>query len=238
MKCTSYKYCVCRLDKKYWKSINEKLKDRGYKNIKALVPTVKILRKSKNGKNFYDELPLLFSYGFIKMPTEKAFNRQFLIKLKKEIPGILNWLRSTESMHPKKKKKRIDNAEDFDDFSMVATISKKEYKHYKTLSRNNQIFSADDIVNLKIGDYITLRSYPFDGIGAVVNGINLVTKMVTVTIYPENGSLAIQIPIDNVLYSIYQDYDEDKLSCLSNNTMDVNSIPEGYPDEVINQKQY
>lgn len=47
MKCTSYKYCVCRLDKKYWKSINEELKDRGYKNIKALVPTVKILRKSK-----------------------------------------------------------------------------------------------------------------------------------------------------------------------------------------------
>ena len=62
--------------------------------------------------------------------------------------------------------------------------------------------------------------------------------MVTVTIYPENGSLAIQIPIDNVLYSIYQDYDEDKLSCLSNNTIDVNSIPEGYLDEVINQKQY
>ena len=123
---------------------------------------------------------------------------------------LAEWTRLAESMHPKKKKKRIDNAEDFDDFSMVATISKKEYKHYKTLSRNNQIFSADDIVNLKIGDYITLRSYPFDGIGAVVNGINLVTKMVTVTIYPENGSLAIQIPIDNVLYSIYQDYDEDK----------------------------
>ena len=30
-------------------------------------------------------------------------------------------LKATETLHPRKKKVRIDNSEDFDDFSLVAT---------------------------------------------------------------------------------------------------------------------
>lgn len=237
MKDTPYIYCICRIDRKTWKYINEDLSSRGYKRIKAYIPTVQILKKTKEGKNYYDEVPLLFNYGFIKMKSEKAFDRNFLNKLKKNIPGILNWMKSPENLFPKKKRARIDNAEDFDDFSIVATISRKQIRYYKQISKRNNIFSLESITSLKIGDYITLRGYPFEGIGAVVDEISLVTKTVTVTIYSGKGSINIQLPMDNVLYSVYNNYDEDNLES-PETEIDISQIPDGSTEELLNSKQY
>lgn len=223
MKDTSYVYCICRIDRKNWKYINQDLLSRGYNDIKAYIPTVKILKKVKGNTNVFEEIPLLFNYGFIKMRTDKAFDRQFLLKLKKEIPGIMNWLKSLETIFPKKKKARIDNYEDFDDFSIVATVSKKEYLYYKKLSKRNTIYSSNDIVNLTVGSYVILRGYPFEGIPAKVLEVNLLLKKVNVALYPDRGSLEIQISFDNILYSIYNDYDEDNLLC-SDTEVDFSKI--------------
>lgn len=76
---------------------------QGYKNVKAYVPTVSILKSSRAGKDTYDEVPLLFNYGFIRMSTKKAYDRQYLRKLKRDIPGIMGWLYSLETMHNRKK---------------------------------------------------------------------------------------------------------------------------------------
>lgn len=234
---TRYMYCICRLDRKYWHSIDKDLKSRGYKNIRIIIPTVKILKKTKDGKNYYDEVPLLFNYGFVRMTSDKAYDRQFLIKLRKSIPGISGWLRSLETMHPRKKKARIDNAEDWDDFSIVATLSRKEVKYYKRLAKKNKIYSKDDISSLHPGDYITLRGYPIDGIGAVVKEVNLSTERISLCLYPDRSSLEIQLPLDNVLYSIYGNYDEDLL--LSPNLeKDITQIEDGEPDTLLEYKQY
>lgn len=217
MKKTPYVYCICRIDLKLWKTIGQSIKDRGYKNIKPFIPVVKLLKKSRDGKQFYEDIPLFFKYGFIRMKSERAFDRNFLIKLKKDIPGIVAWVKSPEPLFPKRKKRRIDNAEDFDDFSIVATVSKKEIKYYKEQEKRNNVFSAKDITSIHIGDYITLRGYPFDGIGAEVDNIDLVNKAITVTLYPgQVNNLTVKLPMDNVLYSVYMDYDEDDL--LANKT--------------------
>ena len=119
---TPYVYCIFRLDRKFYKRINSDLKCRGYKHVKAIVPTISVLKKSRKGKNEYEDVPLLFNYGFIKMKPEKAFDRYYLNKLKRDIPGILSFMKSLD-YRPKRKRLRVDNAEDFDDYSMVATIT-------------------------------------------------------------------------------------------------------------------
>lgn len=43
--------------------------------------------------------------------------------------------------------------------------------------------------------------------------------------------------MDNVLYSIYNDYDEDHLESLDNGT-DISQIPDGSTEEFLNSKQY
>lgn len=207
----SYVYCVFRIHSKYWQNINNDLKDRGYSDIKCFVPTVSILKKSSNKHNIYRSVPMLFNYGFIKMKPELAYNRNFLLKLRRDIPGILSFLKSLDYMHRKRDKRRVDNAEDFDDFSKVATISQKEYRYYKRLSKHNQIYTLND-AKLNIGDNVVLHKYPFEGILAKVMDFNFTNRTVEVEIYPGKGSvLSLQLPFDNVIYTVYEDFEDNKL---------------------------
>ena len=204
----SYVYCICRIDRKYWKDINDDLKSRGYKRMKCFVPTVSIIRKTKQGRNTTEEVPMLFNYGFIRMSTKMAYNRQLLRELRRNIPGIHGWMLSLESMHPKRLRKRVDT-EDFDDFSKVAIISKEEYQYYRRLSKKNQVYSMEDIVKVPLGSFITLKGHPFSGLNAKLEDISYINRTAVVKIFPGGESvLNLQLPLDNVLYTIYDNYED------------------------------
>lgn len=221
-----YVYCICRIDTKFWKGINSSLQERGYSDIKCFVPTVQVLLSSKDKKHQYKDVPLLFNYGFIRMRSTKAYNRQFLRELSQNVQGINGFLKSLDYMHPKKLRRRIDNAEDWDDFSKVATVSRKEFKYYRDLAKANQIYHLSDVA-VKAGETVILKKYPFDGLIAKVLDFNFSNKTVMVEIYPGNGSvIKLQLPLDNILYTPYDNYDEDNLLVNSSN-WDVESLPEG-----------
>lgn len=59
-------------------------------------------------------------------------------KLRRQIPGIRGWVKSPETIFDKKIKKRIDNAEDWDDFSKVATVPRSEVFRFKRLAKKNK----------------------------------------------------------------------------------------------------
>lgn len=205
--------------------------------MKAIVPTISVLKKSRKGKNEYEDVPLLFNYGFIRMKLEKAFDRYYLNKLKRDTPGILSFMKSLD-YRPKRKRLRVDNAEDFDDYSMVATITKEEVKKYRRMSKANKIFSVNDITRVAIGDYVVLRGYPFEGIPAIILESNLNTRKMLVKLYPEmDGSLEIEVPMENVLYSAYYESDEYKMYSTDYDT-DLSIIPDGSTEEILMNKQY
>lgn len=210
---TPYVYTICRIDTKDWRNINHELVEHGYKGIKCFVPTLTMVKKTYRGqKKEVEEVPMLFNYGFIRMRSEVAYNRNFLFHLKREIPGIVSFLKSLDSMHVKKKRRRVDNAEDWDDFSKVATVTKKEFRHYMRLSRANQVFSLDEVM-VNVGDFVVMRGYPLDGMPAKVLDFNYPNKTAIVEIYPGEGSvLSMQIPLENILYSPYEHYQEDLLA--------------------------
>ena len=232
-----YTYCIFYLEKKLWKNISEQIEEEGYINVKALIPTVNILKKTIKGKMIFEEQPILFNYGFIKMPTECAFSRAFLNQMKRKIPGIHSWLKDTYTLHQRKKRARIDNAEDFDDFSIVATCSRKEVKRFLRLSRENKKYSLDDLVNLKIGDYVQLKGYPYEGQGGVIKEVNYKERFVRVEIQVLSGIMDMTLPFDNVLYSVYMNYDPDVLQA-SFVEYDPNDITQEAIDNVINRKTY
>lgn len=237
MKKTSYQWCIFHMDNKYWPKIKDELKDKGYRNIKVVIPTVSILKKRQKGKDIIEEVPILFTYGFIRIPTEKAYSRVFLNKLKKQIIGIHSFVKSLETMHPKRLKRRVDNAEDFDDFSIVATVPYSEVRRFKRISKKNKIYSKSEITSLKIGTYVTLRGYPYEGISATVEDINLTTQKVTLTLYPENGKMVVKLPMENVVYSIYHNFDENKLYS-NDREFDSNTISAEGIEGIMDLKQY
>lgn len=216
-----YVWTLVYINNKFYENINKELKLKGYKGIRASIPTVSILEKTIKGENIYKKEPLLFNYGFIKMKLTQSCDRVFLKRLANDISGIHMFVKSTQNLHNKKLKRRIDNAEDHDDYSMVALVSREEVKRFRRISRKNQIYSFDNITSLSIGSYVILRGYPFEGIPAVVRDIMLKDKKVKLDIYPEGpivlgGNFTIMVPMQNVLYSVYQNYDENKLLCESN----------------------
>lgn len=230
---TPYKYCIFYIERKYYDRINKELKEKGYDKIKAIIPTVSILKKTTKGKMVLEDVPVLFNYGFMRIPTELAYSRPFLNKLKRSISGIRTWLRDTETLHPRKKKARIDNAEDFDDFSLVATCSRKDVRRFIRISKDNKRFSVEDLVNVEIGDYIVLRGYPYEGIDATVLEVDHLCKRVKVLIYPEMGKMEVWLPFDNVIYSVYQNYDPDKLFA-NQGDFDPNQITSEAIDNIMN----
>lgn len=206
-----YVYCIFYLEQKYYQRIKMDLKERGYTHIRPIIPTVSVLKKTHKGKMIFEDVPVLFNYGFMRMPSEYAYSRPFLNKLKRDIPGIRTFLRDTKTMHERKKKARIDNAEDFDDFSIVATCTREEVRRFKRISKENKKYSVDDLINLKPGDYLVLKGYPYEGVDATVKDVDFKNRLVKLILYPENGKMEIRLPFDNVLYSVYQNYDPDKL---------------------------
>lgn len=225
-------YCIFYIERKFYQRINDELKAKGYKGIRAIVPEVKVLKKAIKGKTYYEEVPVLFNYGFMRMPQELAYSRTFLRKLRKDISGIRTWLKDTQTMFPRKKKRRIDNAEDFDDFSMVATCPKSEVRRFRKIARANRKYSLEDIAKLKPGDYVVLNIYPYEGVDAEIKKVNKKDKTVTLELYPLMGKMMVTIPLDHVLYSIYHNYDPEALFInpleVDPNRITTESVEESY----------
>ena len=203
-------YCICYLDKKAWRDLEKHIKASKYAGyLKPFVPTVELLIKTHKGRDILERRPLLFNYGFIRMPRKWAFSRSKLKDIQRNIPGIHSWLKDTITLHERKKKARIDNVDIWDDFSIVAICPKSEIRRFKKMSENNKKYSSEDLVRFKKGDYITLKGYPYEGMGATIRDINYKEKTVTVEVVIFNGVMKLKLPFDNVLYSIYQNYDPD-----------------------------
>lgn len=230
-----YCYCICYIERKYYKRINEDLKNKGYKHIRAIIPEIKILKKSIKNKTFYEEVPVLFNYGFIKMPLEYAYSRPFLNKLRRAIPGIRTWLRSTETLFPRKKKRKIDNAEDFDDFSRVAQCTREEVNRFKQIAKNNDKYSLDQLLNIQEGQYVQLKIYPYEGVDATILSIDYDKELVTLELFPLMGKFTARIPLDHVIYSVYKDYDPDTF--IKPFELDPSKISAESVNELLKDKQ-
>lgn len=235
---TKYVYCIFYVERKFFLSINDELTSKGYKHIKAIVPTVKILKKTVRSRQVYEEVPILFNYGFMRMKSNLAFKRDFLNKLKREIQGIRGWLKSNESLHTKKKKKaRVENAEDWDDFSIVAVCKKSEVRRFQRMSKLNKQFSMDDL-NIQKGDYLVLRGYPYEGVDATVISVDYNNKTVKLLLYPESGKMILTLPFDNVIHSVYQNCDPDILLVDRAEMLEKQNLTPEMVEDILISKQY
>lgn len=231
-------YCIFYLERDYYKRIDKDLERYGYgKLVRAIIPTVRILKKTVGCKEIYEEVPILFNYAFMRIPRSLSYSRDFMNKLKRKIPGIRGWVKSPETLHPRKIKRRIDNMEVFDDFSLVATATKKEVRYFQKLSKLNKRFSVEDIVNIHIGDYLVLKGYPYDGVDATVLEVNHNTQMVKLLLYPQMGRMEISLPFDQVIHTVYANYDPELLS-ISDQEIDMARITEAAINKVLDIKQY
>lgn len=181
-------WCIFYIQKDFVDDLEKDLnKDHDFKDIKVYLPTINSLSLDFHGKQKVKKIPAVFNYGFIRMPKENAYSPSFLRKLKVSISCIYSWV-----LDPARGKN-----------SMAYATNKEIITLARTLE-NSHLYSGDDISNLKIGSFITLQGYPFDGLEAKVVDIHPNKREADVELNMFHITKKVRVNFENIFYTVYQ----------------------------------
>lgn len=199
-------WCIAYINKSYISIVEQDLgKNLDYHGIVPYIPTVKILKKVFKGKNEFEQVPLLFNYGFFKIPRHKAENSEFLLEMRDNISCIFSWVKD---LIPHRAIPVLD-----DDGEVVfykksiscATATEQEIEAVAKSQVSLSIYDSDDLENIVKGCVITLHGYPFDNMQAEILQIHKKRKEIRVKLVFDNiDGREITVSFDNVYYTIYQ----------------------------------
>lgn len=174
--------------------------------IEIVVPVTRVLKGKHRGRNNYEDVPYLFNFGFLRVPKFRRYDIDYLVKLKREIPLLLGFLRDTTLP-----------SQGFN----FAMISSREVNRIIRDAGQSSIYSEHQEENIKIGDSIKLSGYPFEGLYGVVEKINKEKQNMVISIEISNGApLKITAPFFNIYYTMYH-YDMNSTDYLENGFEEV-----------------
>lgn len=203
-------------------------KFKEYQEIEAFIPTVKVLVKKLKNKNTFNEVPLLFNYGFFIVPRHLAKYPKYLENMQENIRCIFGWVRD-----PLKKGAGLFGSIELSDFGTpFATATAQEIANLSKDAFKYSAHSADDLERIKVGDIITLRGYPWDNIEAEILDIDYHKEVVKVKIAIFNRFQEVIVSFANVFFTIYHNNNfDDSLST-------VDSLDKMAKDGVMDKKMY
>lgn len=186
-------------------------KDERYNFVEAYIPTIKLLKKRYKGKPQFEYVPLLFNYGFFRIPLEYAVDPDFLVKMRTDYTCIYAWLRNaSQAIH--EGVVRVDGQSGYRVSNIgVAIATEDEIAGMVKREGQLSVHSSDDISTLQEGMVVTLKGYPFEGLDAEVTSIDVKKKKVNVKLVSSGLLSEVEVDFDNVFYTVYSGY-SDRLS--------------------------
>ena len=225
---TNHVWAIAYIDRSLLKNVESDLVNYDYTEIECYIPTVKILKKKFKGKAQFEFQPLLFNYGFFKIPYELACIPDYLMTLRYRIGCIYGWVKDpstalttiphlredNESSNQALSEEEFMNDEDlskmYKNLPQCALAKEKEIRVLKNAEDKMSIFCKEDIDRIKKGDYIILQTYPWEGIRAKILNISHKTKEVKVELDMDTAMRKVTVSFDNVFYTVYKHHDVDK----------------------------
>ena len=202
-------WVVAYIDAKFLKHVEVELsKYPEFEKVEAYIPTVKILKKTFKKENLFEEVPLLFNYGFFRVPRELAIYKNWLDSLQKSVSCIYGWVRDPANVWVDNPKLNMDGTSIYSRETnriSAATATSKEIARLIRDTINIGAHSSEEINLLNAGDTIVLRGYPFEGVNATVLEIDHKTKKVKVNIKIFDQIRPALVSFDNVFFTIYHD---------------------------------
>ncbi len=202
-------WVVAYIDSDQVDKVQEQLdKYEDYDNIKAYIPTVKILKKTFKQKNEFQNVPLLFNYGFFRVPITYLRNPEFFTTLRDRLPVIYQWVKDNSASrilrHRFKLKDPEEEAERPKQYVKIAIASEEEIKRLEIEASKTIIYDCSDLHNLQAGCHITLMGYPWQDMEAKIISIDHKKQEVKVELIIESYTKEATVSFHNVFYSIYR----------------------------------
>lgn len=202
-----FSWLVAYIDAEHVKSVHEDLCNFSeYSEVEAYIPTVKILKKTLKGKNSYEYVPLLFNYGFFKVPRKYAVFENYLEGMKRNIPCIYGWVKDLAKINKNTDGLRLGERKFINEEEIgIAVVSSKDIAQLVKSAVDYSVHSREDIDRLKPGQFIILHGYPWDNMQGTVVEINPNKKSVKVKMMLLNQlrDVAVDVSYDNVFFTIY-----------------------------------
>lgn len=201
----TYTWIVAYIDVNFVKNVDLDLRSSPeYNEVTAYIPTVKVLKKKIKGLEEFEEVPLLFNYGFFRLPRNLARSKAYLDNMKANIACIFGWVPDPAKTIGKKPKLHDHNV-CYDDSNVpIATATSDEITKLVEMARESTIFSAVELDKLKVGDTITLKGYPWEGMDATVIEIDPKKKIIKVNLLLFQQLKEISVGFDSVFFTIYR----------------------------------
>lgn len=179
-----------------------------YKNVTAFIPTVRVLKKTFKNKHEFEYIPLLFNYGFFKIPRHLARNTEFFVQMKERIPVIYHWVKDTSETMALKPRWKLKNSEGEElitakEYLPFAVATDEEISRLVNIKSELSIYDANDMDNIEEGSIITLRGYPWEDMEAKVLHIDHKKEEIKVELALESHMREVKVSFANVFYTIY-----------------------------------
>ena len=217
-------WVLAYIDKDHIDKLQRELdKNNQYIGIEAQIPTVKVLKKQFKGKEHFDNIPLLFNYGFFKIPILWAMSYDLLDKIRKDISCISHWVKDPAKVYLSHTRADLTKTQELGSKDVpCATVRAEDVMRLIKYAQEESIHSSNDIDELKTDSIVTLMAYPFEGMEAKVVEVDKKHKKVKVLLRldmtegeNEFADKITTVSFDNVFYSIYrgayhEDYNKEK----------------------------
>jgi transcription antitermination factor NusG len=197
-------WVVCYINLSRLDKLDKELKANTlYEDVEFFIPKVKVFKKKYKQKNIFEEAPLLFNYGFVKVPRYFLNNPEFLFRLKKEVTAIYGWMKD-----PSVKIKDIQTLYDENHLPQenpagLSLATEEEIIRLADQQGEEPSYSQKDIDELTEGMVIKLKHWPWENIDAKVITIDVEKRKVTVELLLSTTISKATLTFDQIFYTIY-----------------------------------
>lgn len=215
-----YVWVITYITDKYMDRVDKEVELSGL-DIQIFIPKVRVLDKEVKGKKQYVYKPLLFNYGFTKMPFRYACSKEKLADIKTQITAIYGFFRDKSMSLDKPRvigkdengeliKEPRDMVGKYKLEEKLAIVSGSEVFRMLRQAQNNSIFDADK-ESLSIGSAITLSGPVYNGMTGTIVALKNETVKIELDMFNFAKPMTVEIDYGNIFYTIYRDYNPNKL---------------------------
>ena len=209
---SKYVWAIAQVNKDYILLAEYDLqKHYDLKEVKAYIPTVRVLSKRHKTHPVYENIPIMLNYGFFRVTRKQIKDYAFMNKIKAATNCISGWLKNQANAPKSKLKKSIDEA------IPIAFTEQEFINHLEKLQKENDVYSPSELSKVSPGEIVTLKCYPFENMEARVISIDKIKKKVKVELVDAVGTGfgtgKLDLDFEHVFFTIYKsETDPDAMS--------------------------
>jgi len=195
-------WVIAYVNRKFLDTLQEDLNSNGFEEVTSYVPMIRVLKKCFKNKKEYEDIPMLFNFGFLQIPEQMVYNPVKLREMQRLINGIHGWVKDPARML------YDEDADSTIGIHNISVVTPREIRQMRRSCKNMSIFNDLELGDINKGDEISLKGYPFDGLVGTIVKIDKEEHKIELDLIIGTNPTKVTVDFENVFYTVYEDYED------------------------------